>query len=80
MLRALIAWLKPTSREKEASSDSAAEDESERRFLRSRLDASVLSSHGARTANESVQDLESEAEELEGQLPDQHQQFEDPKQ
>lgn len=79
MFRALVAWFTSDSGAEQDSGDAADEDESESPFLRSRLDASVLSSHGARTAKKSVQELESEAEELDAQLPDQHQQFDDPK-
>jgi hypothetical protein len=84
MLRALLAWLTPGSEntddresaEREAGSSAESDDST---FLRSRLDASVLQSHGVGTADEPVQELESETRELEDQLPDQDQQFEDPK-
>jgi len=84
MLRALIAWLTPGNertddRESAAEEAGSSEESDDSTFLRSRLDASVLGSHGVRTADEPVQDLESESRELEDRLPDKDQQFEDPK-
>lgn len=83
MLRALVAWLTPGG--KSADSDDRAQDDStadsedseSSTFLRSRLDASVLSAHGGQTEAKSVQELEDEARELEEQLPDEQPQFDD---
>jgi hypothetical protein len=89
MLRALVAWLgsggeSATTDDRETGDSTAdSEDDTEgsenSSFLRSRLDASVLSAHGAQTRAKSVQELEDETRELEEQLPDEQPQFDDPR-
>jgi hypothetical protein len=83
MLRALIAWLRSGGEsadtdDREAGDSTADSEGSENSsFLRSRLDASVLSAHGGQTQAKSVQELEDETRELEEQLPDEQPQFDD---
>ena len=79
MLRALIAWLTPGSESDTADGESEnSEDESvDSTFVRSRLDASVLSSHGGPYGSP-IEEIEDDAQELEGHLPDDQPQFDDP--
>lgn len=87
MLRALVAWLRSGGESADTddretggstvdSQDGTGGSENSS-FLRSRLDASVLSAHGAQTQAKSVQELEDETRELEEQLPDEQPQFDD---
>lgn len=79
MIRTVIAWLLPGSESDTADGESEdAEDESaDSTFVRSRLDASVLSSHGGPYGSP-VQEIEDDAKELEDQLPDDQPEFDDP--
>ncbi|MEF8821949.1 MAG: hypothetical protein V5A52_06705 [Halovenus sp.] len=86
MIRALIAWLTPGSESDTADGESPdgntasedAEDKSaDSTFVRSRLDASVLSSHGGPSGSP-IQEIEEDVQELEDQLPDDQPQFDDP--
>jgi len=85
MIRALIAWLTPGSESDtadgespggKAESEGADEESADSTFVRSRLDASVLSSHGGPYGSP-IEEIEDDAQELEDQLPDDQPQFGD---
>ena len=79
MSRALLAWLTPGSESDTVDGENGgAEDESaDSTFVRSRLDASVLSSHGGPYGSP-IEEIEDDAQQLEDQLPDDQPQFDDP--